>query len=154
MGESTNTLAKLKMTIKEKIKRALLADPMKTNGQIAHNLNSRVAVVQKIRDSLDLPNAPKGRPKGSKKGKTLEEFRVKHDVGLIIQRKIDSVLSEDSEEYFEDRDFREMCEVPIHSWRRFADSKKFEAYRLKRGGHNLWASPQVILQIKKVLGIE
>lgn len=142
------------MTTKEKIRRALLADPTRTNGQIAHNANSRVAVVQKIRDSLDLPSAPKGRPKASKKGKTLEHFRGKHDVGLIIQRKVDSVLSKDSEEYFEDRDFREMCEVPIHSWRRFADSKKFEAYRLKRGGHNLWASPQVILQIKKVLGIE
>lgn len=142
------------MTIKEKIRRALLADPTRTNGQIAHNANSRVAVVQKIRDSLDLPDAPKSRPKASKKGKTLEHFRVKHDVGLIIQRKVDSVLSKDSEEYFEDRDFREMCEVPIHSWRRFADSKKFEAYRLKRGGHNLWASPQVILQIKKVLGID
>ena len=72
---------------------------------------------------------------------------------LIIQRKVEEVLGENSEEYFEDRDFRNLCDVPVHSWRRFADSKQFEAYRLKRGGHNLWAAPHIISQIKKVLGI-
>ena len=143
------------MTVEEKIKRALLRNPEKSNGEIAHNANSRVAIVAQIRESLKIKEAAnKGRPNKNKKGKSIDEFRGKHDVATIIQRKVDEVLSDNSEEYFEDRDFREMCEQPVHNWRRFADSKQFAAYRLKRGGHNLWAAPHVITQIKKILGIE
>ena len=142
-------------TLRERIEYSLLKDPSRTDGNIAHNCNCRVADVRKVREELNIPDAPRAAPSPRKrgKGKSIDEFRGKHDVTLIIQRKVEEVRGDDSEEYFEDRDFRNLCDVPVHSWRRFADSKQFAAYRLKRGGHNLWAAPHIISQIKKVLGI-
>ena len=143
-------------TLRQKIEYSLSQDPTRTDGRVAHNCNCKVADVRKVREELQLPEAPQdatASPRKRGKGKAIDDFRGKHDVSLIIQRKVSEVLGDDSTEYFEDRDFRNLCDVPVHSWRRFADSKQFGAYRLKRGGHNLWAAPHIISQIKKVLGI-
>jgi hypothetical protein len=141
------------MNLQEKIERALRKDSTRANGLIAHNLNCKVGEVQEVREALNISGPPGGASRKPGRGKSVDDFRGKHDVALIIQRKVDEVLTAECDQYFEDQDFRTLCEVPVYSWRRYADSKQFAAYRLKRGGHNLWAAPHIISQIQKVLGI-
>tara|TARA_R110002020_G_scaffold67440_1_gene177127 strand:- start:428 stop:856 length:429 start_codon:yes stop_codon:yes gene_type:complete len=141
------------MNLQEKIERALRKNSTRTNGEIAHNMNCKVGDVQEVREALNISGPPGAPSRKRGRGKSVDTFRGKHDVALIIQRKVDDTLTKECEQYFEDQDFRTLCEVPVHSWRRFADSKQFAAYRLKRGGHNLWAPPHIIAQIQKILGI-
>tara|TARA_R110002051_G_scaffold154782_3_gene226947 strand:+ start:3857 stop:4300 length:444 start_codon:yes stop_codon:yes gene_type:complete len=147
----------MKKTLKEKIEFSLEKDPTRTDSRVAHNCNCKVEDVRKVREGLDLPEAPRrvSRKRGKRgKGKNIDEFRGKHDISLIIDRKCQELLGSGSQEYFDDRDFRSLCDVPVHAWRRVADSKQFAQFRLKRGEHNIWASPEVLGQIKKVLGLE
>ena len=141
------------MNLRDKIERALRRDSSRPNGQIAHNLNCKVGDIQEVREALKISGPLGGASRKRARGKSVDDFRGKHDVALIIQRKVDETLTKECDQYFEDQDFRALCDVPVHSWRRFADSKQFAAYRLKRGGHNLWAAPHIIAQIQKILGI-
>lgn len=142
--------------LRARIEKAAIRHPLATNGKIAHNCNCKVADVDEIRNDLGLkppPSRPVGVRKPSLKGKGMSEFRAKHDVDLIIRTKVLGLLSEGNEEYFEDYDFREICGVSVHHWRRHADSPEFSEYRLKKGSLNVWAPAHIIMQMKKILGV-
>ena len=136
--------------LRAKIERALNRNPEYTNGQIAHNYNTRVGIVEKVRADLGIPEPP---PRRGARGKSIDSFRAKYDVDLIIGKKVEEILNEDRDEYFDDHDFRELCRLPTQGWRRHADSPRFEEYRLKKGDLNVWGPIHIIEQMKKILGI-
>ena len=55
--------------------------------------------------------------------------------------------------YYSDSEFRELCGVHVQNWRRHADDDTFAPYRLRRGGHNLWAPAPMIESMKQILSI-
>ena len=142
--------------LRKRIEKAAYKHPTLTNGKIAHNCNCKVADVEEVRTDLGLElvhAGPRGKRKPASRGKGLDQFRAKHDVDLIIRTKVIEYLSEDHEEYFDDHDFREICEVPVTGWRRHSDSPDFDEYRLRKGSLNVWGTKHIILQMKKILGI-
>jgi len=164
----------MRQATKTVIQGYLTRNPDNTNARIAGNVTKpdyqvRAGDVAKIREEMGLPNRnnrksgpkPNGSsPRSSRrrgasaiKGKTIGEFREKHDVAFKIEQAIEEHLPEDGTEYFEDADFREMVGVPVGHWRRFADDPHFEPYRYKRGPHNLWAPKALKLQIIEILGV-
>ena len=136
--------------LRERVEKALEKNPEYRNGQIAHNLNTRVGIVEQIRGDLGIGDPS---PRRGPKGRSIDSFRAKYDVDLIIEKKVGELLNEEREEYFDDHDFRELCHLPTQSWRRHADSPKFAAYRLKKGDLNVWGPAHIIEQMKKILGI-
>lgn len=138
--------------LRSRIERALEKNPEYRNGQIAHNCNTRVGIVELIREDLGIGEPPPS-PRRGLKGKSIDAFRTKYDIDLIINRKVEELLNEGQEEYFDDHDFRELCRLPTQGWRRHADSPSFTDYRLKKGDLNVWGPAHIIEQMKKILGI-
>lgn len=139
---------------RDRIVRSIKRNLGSPNGVIAHNTNCLVAEVAQVREDLGIaePEAPPSRSR-SRKGKTLGQFRDRYDVDLIIQKKVDEVLSDKDEEYYDDHDFREMCGIATQNWRRHADSSRFQPYRLKKGDLNVWGPAHIIISMRRILGL-
>jgi hypothetical protein len=136
-------------------------------GNVSRHEKVRAADVAGIREEMGLPAqasrrcGPKKKisgangsaPKKTGSGRTLQDFREEHDVAFKIKKAISAHLSDGSEHYYDDADFRQLVGVPVAHWRRYADSSEFEAWRYRKGNHNLWASKALKAQIVEILGM-
>lgn len=84
------------------------------------------------------------------KGKTLSQFRTQFDVREKIRQGIKSHLKNIT---MTDQEFREACQVPVNEWRRFASLDEFSQYTAKLKGTVFWARPEMLLEMKEILGV-
>ena len=87
--------------------------------------------------------------------KGIEGFRNKFDDSVIIPKKIqegiEKYLRDENGEpdYLHDRDFRELCDVSISKWRRYAT--EFKHLQVKKDGDIYWGHPEIIDEMRRAV---
>lgn len=89
-------------------------------------------------------------PRAKAKRKTLDDFRTAYDKSFIVPARIKAGVEKYlAGGYWEtDQNFRELCRVPPHLWRRYADG--FEQYQIRVDGKILWAEPDMIDKMREM----
>ena len=143
------------MNTEDRILASLNRNPGSTPKRIAKNLGLRVDEVRDFIATLgdqkpdEKPTAPTGPTP-----KKFSEFQDKFDYPMIVEKAIRKHLKDGQEHYYEDAEFRELCDVPPLHWRRISDSTQFTANRLKRGSVNIWAPTSLIPKMKRILSMQ
>lgn len=86
----------------------------------------------------------------SASGISLDSFREQYDYREYIRK----ALSELPEaRIYADQDMRALAGIPTADWRRIADQREFEPYRLRVRQVWHWARPETILEMRAILGV-
>lgn len=97
-------------------------------------------------------SAPRTANGSKKKGHSLDEFRSQFDVTKKIDDKVAELLDGDSEEYWTDDEFRQLCGVSVQNWRRHAELDRYRKYQFKKPNFHAWATPKVVQYMREITG--
>lgn len=138
-------------TLAEKIACSLRNHPDWTIHKIAKN--HRGADVEMVRRIKGGKGVAEVESIGTITGKTMADFRERFDSKHIIQKAVAKYLGANGKHYYTDHEFRDLCGIHPQQWRRYSEDEEFDAYRLRRAHHNLWAPTKMIQQMKQILCI-
>lgn len=102
------------------------------------------------RGSGEEPGAP--RP-ASANGRSMTEFKARYDLHYKVGQKIAELLPANGDAYYDDAEFRDLCDIHPQHWRRISDDPRFQANRVVNRQCNVWAPENMVPQMKRILGI-
>ena len=113
------------------------------------------AILDSARKPADAPVPEKGIARKStltgRVGMSLDKFKDQFDPRVKIRKIIGEYLDENT--ILTDQQMRELCEVPINEWRKFADLEEFGKYQWRWRKVLYWARPATIDEMKKGVGV-
>ena len=97
-------------------------------------------------------SAPVSKTK-AKPGRTMEDFKGRFDLHHKVALKVDELLPADGEIYYEDAEFRDLCDIHPQHWRRISEDDRFSPNRVNCRQCNVWAPSRMVPKMKHILGL-
>lgn len=138
----------------QQIKNYLAAHPTLTDEQVRSNMKRhgvtrrQIAAVRNGLPPDEVGAAPVGAPKAIRV-RVLADFRRAHDIPQKIRERLGGLRPSG---YVTEEELRQLCEVPVQSWRRHAELPEFAANKFRLDGVTYWAAPDTIRAMKQITG--
>lgn len=89
----------------------------------------------------------------SGKGRSMTDFKARYDLHYRVEQKVAELLPPDGDTYYEDAEFRDLCDIHPQHWRRVSEDSRFQANRVICRQCNVWAPTNMVARMKHILGI-